>query len=59
MTPKKIIAILVTEHPANIIRCTLFPFPVEELGVKPSGCLLPVGVFNPVMLYLNYLVPGI
>ena len=22
---------------------------------KPTGCLLPVGVFNPVMLYLNYL----
>ena len=20
-----------------------------------TGCLLPVGVFNPVMLYLNYL----
>ena len=20
-----------------------------------AGCLLPVGVFNPVMLYLNYL----
>ena len=23
--------------------------------VKPTGCLLPVGVFNPVMLYLNSL----
>ena len=22
---------------------------------KPTGCLLPVGVLNPVMLYLNYL----
>ena len=22
---------------------------------EPTGCLLPVGVFNPVMLYLNYL----
>ena len=22
---------------------------------KPNGCLLPVGVFNPVMLYLDYL----
>ena len=22
---------------------------------QPTGCLLPVGVFNPVMLYLNYL----
>ena len=21
----------------------------------PTGCLLPVGFFNPVMLYLNYL----
>ena len=25
------------------------------LGPRPTGCLLTVGVFNPVMLYLNYL----
>ena len=31
--------------------------PLEILGhacKKPSGCLLPVGLFYPVMLYLNY-----
>ena len=35
-----------------------WPSLVQILGhacKQPTCCLLPVGVFNPVMLYLNYL----
>ena len=35
---------------------------VQLLGYAckyPTGCLLPVGVFNPFMLYLNYLFRSI
>ena len=28
---------------------------VPSLGPQPTGCLLPVGVFNPVMFCLPYL----
>ena len=28
---------------------------VQTSNPRPTACLLPVGVFNPIMLYLNYL----
>ena len=42
------------------VRVPLWPLAGFALGrpefkFSATGCLLPVGVFNPVMLYLNYL----
>ena len=35
--------------------CWIFSQSFRVLSPQPSGCLLPVGVFNPVMFCLPYL----